>query len=133
MLAEIQQHFDCGFCGDSGTEKTIGDVFADWDYLPDTHTAVAWKVAESYRMKTEQNPPLVVVSTASPFKFCQSVLEALGETSFAPGTEIIGQLAKKSGKTAPAPLAGLAGKAVRFTGVTGREEMEKTVTEFLRA
>ena len=77
--------------------------------------------------------PLVVVSTASPFKFCQSVLEALGETEFAAGTDIIAQLAKKTGKIAPAPLAGLAGKAVRFTDVTGKDEMESKVTEFLRA
>ena len=51
----------------------------------------------------------------------------------AAGTDIIAQLAKKTGKIAPAPLAGLAGKAVRFTGVTGKDEMEGKVTEFLRA
>ena len=131
--AKISEEFACGFCGDEGTKAAIAKLFAEQNYLLDTHTAVAWSVAEEYRKASGANRPLVVVSTASPFKFCQSVLEALGETSFAPGTEIIGQLAQKSGKTAPAPLAGLAGKAVRFTGVTGREEMEKTVTEFLRA
>ena len=67
-----------------------------------------------------------------PFKFCKSVLEALGETSFAAGTDIIAQLAQKTGKPAPAPLAGLAGKAVRFTDVTGKDEMTQVVTEFLR-
>ena len=90
-------------------------------------------MAESDRETSGAKNPLVVVSTASPFKFCQSVLEALGETEFAAGTDIIAQLAKKTGKTAPAPLAGLAGKAVRFTGVTGKDEMEGKVTEFLRA
>ena len=61
------------------------------------------------------------------------MLEALGETKLASGTDIIAQLAEKTGKTAPAPLAGLAGKAVRFTDVTGKDEMESKVTEFLRA
>ena len=53
--------------------------------------------------------------------------------SFAAGTDIIAQLAQKTGKPAPAPLAGLAGKAVRFTDVTGKDEMTQVVTEFLRA
>ena len=129
----IAAEFACGFCDDEGTKKTIAKVFAEKQYLLDTHTAVAWNVAESYREKTDAKRPLVVVSTASPFKFCQSVLEALGETEFAPGTGIISQLEEKTGKPAPAPLASLAGKKVRFTEVIAQEEMEQVVTEFLRA
>ena len=129
---KIAAEFACGFCDDEGTKKTIAKLFAEKQYLLDTHTAVAWNVAESYREKTGAKLPLVVVSTASPFKFCKSVLEALGETEFAPGTGIISQLAQKTGKAAPAPLAGLAGKAVRFTDVTGKDEMAQVVTEFLR-
>ena len=130
---KIATEFACGFCGDEDTEKTIAQLFAEQGYLLDTHTAVAWNVAGQYRTKSGSDRPLVVVSTASPFKFCKSVLEALGETSFAAGTDIIAQLAQKTGKPAPAPLAGLAGKAVRFTDVTGKDEMTQVVTEFLRA
>ena len=133
LHAKIQESFACGCCDEASTAETIGRVFKERSYLIDTHTAVAWNVAESYREKSGAKNPLVVVSTASPFKFCQSVLEALGETEFAAGTDIIAQLAKKTGKTAPTPLAGLAGKAVRFTGVTGKDEMEGKVTEFLHA
>ena len=130
---KIASEFACGFCGDEDTEKTIAQLFAEQGYLLDTHTAVAWNVAGQYRTKSGSDRPLVVVSTASPFKFCRSVLEALGETSFAAGTDIIAQLEKKTGRSAPAPLAGLAGKAVRFTDVTGKDEMTQVVTEFLRA
>ena len=130
---KIAAEFACGFCDDEGTKKTIAKLFAEKQYLLDTHTAVAWNVAEHYREKTDVKRPLVVVSTASPFKFCRSVLEALGETEFAPGTGIISQLAEKTGTTAPAPLAGLAGKTVRFMDVTGTDEMAQVVTEFLRA
>ena len=130
---KIAAEIACGFCDDEGTKRTIAKLFSEKDYLLDTHTAVAWNVAESYCEKSGAKNPLVVVSTASPFKFCQSVLEALGETEFAAGTDIIAQLAKKTGKTAPTPLAGLAGKAVRFTDVTGKDEMESKVTEFLHA
>ena len=130
---KIASEFACGFCGDEDTEKTIAKLFAEQGYLLDTHTAVAWNVAGQYRAKAGSDRPLVVVSTASPFKFCKSVLEALGETDFAAGTDIIAQLAQKTGKPAPAPLASLAGKAVRFTDVTGKDEMTQVVTEFLRA
>ena len=130
---KIAAEFACGFCDDEGTKKTIAKLFAEQRYLLDTHTAVAWNVAESCRAKTDAKRPLVVVSTASPFKFCKSVLEALGETEFDVGTGIIGQLAEKTGKAAPAPLAGLAGKTVRFTDVAGKDEMAQVVTEFLRA
>ena len=132
-FSKIQAEFACGFCDDEQTKKTIAKLFGAQGYLLDTHTAVAWKVAEEYRAQTGSEAPLVVVSTASPFKFCSSVLSALGETELAPGTGIIRQLAEKTGKTAPAPLAGLEGKRVRFTEVTEKENMERTVTEFLRA
>ena len=106
---------------------------APWEESKKKALAVAANVLEQYRAATGDNTPTVVASTASPFKFCRSVLEALGETSFAAGTDIIAQLAQKTGKPAPAPLAGLAGKAVRFTDVTGKDEMTQVVTEFLRA
>ena len=129
---KIAAEFACGFCDDEGTKKTIAKVFAEKQYLLDTHTAVAWNVAEHYQQNKGAKRPLVVVSTASPFKFCKSVLEALGETEFAPGTGILSQLAERTGKPVPAPLAGLAGKKVRFTQVIAQEEMEQVVTEFLR-
>lgn len=43
----------------------------------DPHTAVAWSVAEAYRAHTGDRRPMVVVSTASPYKFSRSVLTAL--------------------------------------------------------
>ena len=83
---KIAAEFACGFCDDKGTKQTIAKLFSKKNYLLDTHTAVAWNVAESYRETSGAKNPLVVVSTASPFKFCQSVLEALGETEFAERT-----------------------------------------------
>lgn len=131
VLAQIQAHFDCGFCGDTGTEKTIGDVFADWDYLPDTHTAVAWNVLRAWRAQSGDDRPAILVSTASPFKFCTSVLDALGVHTHRPGVQVIRQLAEVSGRPAPAPLAQLEGKSVRFTACTTKEHMVQTVLELL--
>lgn len=132
-FGKIQRAFACGFCDDEQTKKTIREVFEEKHYLLDTHTAVAWKVSEEYRRRESAPRPMVIVSTASPFKFCQSVLQALGEQNLAAGTGIISQLAEKTGVAAPAPLAALAGKHVRFADVREKGEMTKTVTEFLRA
>ena len=98
----------------------------------DTHTAVAYTVLQDYRAKTADDTPAVVVSTASPFKFCDSVLTALGVTEQAKGTEILKQLSDVTGKPAPKPLASLAGKAVRFTKTVEKQEMLSVVDGMLR-
>ena len=98
----------------------------------DTHTAVAYTVLQDYRAATADDTPAVVVSTASPFKFCDSVLTALGVTEHKPGTEILQQLTDRTGKPAPKPLASLAGKNVRFTQVTEKDAMTHVVSQMLR-
>ena len=97
----------------------------------DTHTAVAYTVLQDYRAATADDTPAVVVSTASPFKFCDSVLNALGVSEQMQGTAILQQLTDATGKTAPKPLAALAGKQVRFTQVTEKEAMTDVVDALL--
>ena len=132
VLAKIKENFVSGFCDDERTLHTIEDVFRNCGYLMDTHTAVAYTVLRDYQMQTGDQTPSVVVSTASPYKFCDSVLTALGEKDLKPGTQILQQLEKASGTSAPKPLAALAGKAVRFTQVTEKENMTCVVSEMLR-
>ena len=74
---------------------------------------------------------MLVASTASPFKFCASVLSALGVKEQKPGTEILSQLTEVTGRRAPAPLAGLSGKKVRFTETVEKEVMPAVVRELL--
>lgn len=131
LIDRIRADFSAGFCSDGETRAEIADMFAK-GYLMDPHTAVAWKVLRGYRAATGDTTPSVVVSTASPFKFCDSVLAALGEDTGAPGTELIGRLAERTGVPAPKPLATLAGRAVRFDGCIDRSDMERLVGDFLR-
>jgi threonine synthase len=128
----VREIFAAGYCDDARTAQTIAAVYERSGYLMDTHTAVAYTVLEDYRNKTGDKTPAVVASTASPFKFCNSVLTALGETNLAPGTEILDQLSARTGKPAPAPLAGLKGKQVRFTQAVEKEQMTEVVREMLR-
>ena len=128
----VRAQFVSGFCDDARTLNTIEKVFHNTGYLMDTHTAVAYTVLQDYRAKTADDTPAVVVSTASPFKFCDSVLTALGVTEQAKGTEILKQLSDVTGKPAPKPLASLAGKAVRFTKTVEKQEMLSVVDGMLR-
>jgi threonine synthase len=84
---EISRVFAGGRCSEEETLSTIADTFKTNGYLIDTHTAVAYKVLGEYREETGDNTASVVVSTASPFKFCESVLEALGGTGSAGGAK----------------------------------------------
>lgn len=132
MKAAIAETFQCGYCDDARTENTIGKVFSHGHYLMDTHTAVAYTVLMDYRAATGDATPSLVVSTASPFKFCNSVLDALGESEHAAGTAVLDQLSSRTGLSAPAPLAGLKGKTVRFRGVTEKEDMAGALQAMLR-
>ena len=93
---------------------------------------MAVNVLEQYRAKTEDMTPTLVVSTASPFKFCPAVLEALGTKNPVKGLGGIAQLEELTGLQAPAPLLGLAGKPVRFHNVTEKGNMADAVRNFLR-
>lgn len=131
LLGKLQSEFSCGFCNDAQTRATIGSAYRKHGYLMDTHTAVAYKVLCSYRAETGDDTPTVVVSTASPFKFCDHVLRAIGGNADAPGVQLIDRLSVETGIHAPAPLAGLAARAVRFDGCVEKNEMPQTVEQFL--
>ena len=81
LLQQIQAEFWAGCCDDENTLQTIGKVFEKTGYLCDTHTATGWFVAEQYREKTGDQTPMVVLSTASPYKFPASVLSALEDNN----------------------------------------------------
>ena len=113
-LRTIQESFACGW---SSEEQVAGEIRARYEqdgYLCDTHTAVAFHVAAQHK---RDGVPMVVLSTASPFKFPRSVLEALGQTAPANDFEAMQQLEEITGRTAPASLSALRRKAARFNTV----------------
>ena len=129
---QLDKTFAAGCCGDAETQAMIAKMWKEKGCLIDTHTAVAFHVLEEYRRETGDDTPAVVVSTASPFKFCDNVLGALGVTELADGTDILDQLSQVTGQPVPAPLAGLKGKEIRFQTVTEKEHMADQVLEMLR-
>ncbi len=131
ILHTLQEHFDCGCCDDAGTARTIEAVYDQTGYVLDPHTAVAWSVLADYRARTGDKNVTVLASTASPFKFCDSVLTALGVAQQRSGVDILDQLSEVAGLIAPMPLRSLREKAVRFTTVTAKDAMPEAVLEML--
>lgn len=74
LKEKIQSLFWAGCCGDDETKRTIGRVWQEHHNLCDTHTAVAWNVAQQYKAANPAHAPVVVLSTASPYKFPAAVL-----------------------------------------------------------
>ena len=131
MKKRIQEVFYGGFCNEEETSATIAELYKD-GYLIDTHTAVAAKVLDDYRRETGDDTPAVFVSTASPYKFCDSVLSSIGQIPVENSVDRIAQMVELTGVAAPVRLAALKGKTPRFGDVTEREKMEEKVLEFLR-
>lgn len=132
ILAQIKELFWAGCCGEEATTAAIRRYYENHGYLIDTHTAVAADVMEQYRAETGDKTPTVFVSTASPFKFCDSVLQAIGETPAGEGVDLIDQLQYVTGSPTPWRLAALREKERRFNLSKQKEEMADVVRAFLR-
>ena len=123
LKAAIDAEFWADFAGDGATAETIRDVWDKYGYLCDTHTAVGWYVAESYVNQTGDTRPMVVLSTASPYKFPKAVLEAIGGDLSGDEFTLMERLEAMTQVPAPKNLATLKGKPERHTGVIDKEEM----------
>ena len=123
LKTAIAQEFWAGFCADEEASATIARVFRQQGYLCDTHTATAWAVAEAYVNQTGDDRPMVILSTASAYKFPAAVLSALEETELTDEFAMMEQLQQLTGAAIPANLQGLPEKAERHTGVIEKDAM----------
>ena len=120
ILARLKAVFGCGCCNDAGAAEVIGRLWREQKYLCDPHTAVAWSVAERH---TRGEAPMVVLSTASPYKFPAAVLGALGEKTGDDEFAMMEKLHALTGTDIPANLRGLEGRPVRHRDVIDTGDM----------
>ena len=132
IKAALAEQYWGGYCDEAGTAATIAKYYKKYGYLIDTHTAVAANVMEQYRQATGDKTVTVFVSTASPYKFCNHVLTAIGETPMGDGVELLDQLNAVSGVPVPRRLAALKGKARRFDLTAEKQDMDSVVLDFLK-
>ena len=131
IKAKLDELFFADYCDDDETMATISKVFSEHKYLVDTHTAVAIGVYEKYKNESGDETKTLIASTASPFKFSDSVLSALGIDVDFNGVELLDILSKTTQNSVPEPLAALKDLAERFTGAVERENIAETVFSFL--
>ena len=130
-LSFIQKDFSAYCCDEAQTLEMIRECFHKNGYLPDTHTAVALHAAREYRQNEGGEAPLVVLSTASPFKFPASVLTALGESAEGNAFAQMEKLAQVTGLQAPELLRGLQNREILHRDVIEKTDIADYVAEKL--
>ena len=129
----VSDIFAADSCDDSECFEVIRRLYEEEQILIDPHTAVGVGVLKKYREKTGDRRETVVLSTASPYKFCKDVLAALEGKE--PAEEnpfvLLDTLEQKSGVAAPPQMKALADLPVRFDQVLDKEQQAEAVLNFV--
>ncbi|MDD6881352.1 MAG: threonine synthase, partial [Firmicutes bacterium] len=142
-VKEGLKDFYGGFCTEEETLEAIGKMWSDEKYLMDTHTAVAYKVYKDYVAETGDETPTVIASTASAYKFAESVAKGIGldenkvkvlagVKDKATGFDYVKALAKETGVKVPLGLKDLELKPVIHNNVCEKAEMPDVVLGALK-
>lgn len=131
-LTLIRADFEGLYTDEAATCATIKTTYEEKNCLIDTHTAVAVNAALRYMNASEAERKMLVVSTASPYKFAKDVYRSLcGETA-ADGLGALDALCRLTSVAIPAPLASLRGKDIRFDTTIDKDDMEASTLAFAR-
>ena len=131
-IREGMKDFCGGFADVEMTNQTIGDMYRENGYLMDTHTAVAYKVYDEYRKSTDDKTPTLIASTASAYKFAESVAKSIGLSEQPDGFRYIEAVAEETGVRVPRGLKNLDQKEIRHSGVIEIADMMQTVEESVK-
>ncbi len=132
VLSKLQNIFFGACCDDNDTLSTIKNTFDKYGYLCDTHTAVAVNAYEQYIQKTGDNRPVVIASTASPYKFAKSVLSALSDQIPENEFDTVDALSELTCTIVPVPLAELKNATARFNDIYDKNDMYTAVCKCLK-
>ena len=132
-LKKINETFDGGCATDEECVEAMYDVFIDTGYTMDTHTGCAMKVAVDWFEKNKKDETkMVIVSTASPYKFPQDVLYAVTGNDVKDSFKGIKRLHAATAMAVPKSLLNLRDKPVRFTRVADRKKLFDEVLQFVK-
>ena len=131
--AEITEERISGeFANEAETFDAIRRVYKNTGYVMDTHTAVAYAAAEKYRAESGTKNPMVIVSTASPYKFTKDVMTALDEKyADSDAFALMKEMEKVSGVAIPAPIRGIETREIRHKNVCEKDGIADFVKGWL--
>ena len=130
-MREALGSFYGNYASEQETAQTIRSLYAKTGYVIDPHTAVASCVYDKYKEETGDCKVTVIASTASPYKFTRSVMNALEGGSELGDFELADRLSELSKVPVPAAVDEIREAPVLHDHVCGKDEMKKTVLEFL--
>ena len=131
-MKECMKDFLGGYATEEENAAMIRRLFEGTGYLIDTHTGVAAAVYADYVKATGDKTPTVIASTASPYKFSRSVVEAVcGEEKGEDEFEIIDELHKLSGVPEPKAVAEIREAQVRHNRECDVDQMKAVVADIL--
>lgn len=131
-IKEGLKSFYGGFATVDETNAAIGTMYNDNGYLMDTHTAVAYKVYQDYVTNTGDKTPTLLASTASAYKFADSVSKSIGMDEEENGFKCIEALNKKTGVRVPKGLQNLDKKEIRHDHVISTSKMRDAIVESVK-
>ena len=125
ILAKLKAEFGSGYASDEETSQVIKKVWEEEKYLLDPHTAVAYKVMLEQNLEGKT----VVLSTASPYKFCTSVANAVLNITDEDEFKLMEKLYEFTKVPVPENLKNLNSKEIRHSDLVKREDMAKYILE----
>ena len=135
VSGDVKSKIDESFCGyftdEAETAATIKKYYDEYGYLSDTHTAVALNAAERYIAESKDTTPMVVASTASPYKFASDVCRSLGMEKPEDDMDALAMLSDFTKTEITYPLRDLASREVRFTEVIDACDMLDAVKKYV--
>lgn len=132
MRAQLADFYG-NYTSEEETAEVIRDLYEKTGYVIDTHTAVATGVYHKYVKETGDNTKTVIASTASPFKFTRSVMDAIDKEKYDSMTdfELVDELSKIANVKVPQAIEDIRSAEVLHKTECDVEDMPKTVKAFL--
>ena len=131
-LASIQNEFYGEFADDNDTVKAISNVYNEYKYLMDPHTAVAYSVYDKLDSNIDKNIHTVIMSTAHPFKFPLPIAKALNMDDTIDPYTILDEVSKNTGVKFPSKLDEVRKSKIRFSQVIDKTDINDFVKEYIK-
>lgn len=131
MKAELADFYG-NYATETETAEVIKETYEKTGYVMDTHTAVAASTYKKYVAETGDNEVTVIASTASPFKFTRSVMNAIDPKYDELGDfELVDELSKIGNIKVPNAIEEIRNAEVRHNNLVEVDGMEDIVKKFL--
>jgi len=132
VKSRLSEAFYGGFADMQRAHSALRDLWDESHYLIDTHTAVGLRVYQDYKEGSGDDRPAIIASTASAYKFADTITGILGLSGGRDGFEAIDILHRNTEAPVPAGLKGLADKPVLHDESIRLEEMGDRIAAALR-